>query len=116
MSDFRRSSLTMRGTTKRHDDEQGRGEVKGPKTCCNNSILTASTVRTRSDEEIGEETKKPKLRCLTHCNIDIRNLEDKLVEDDPVFVVTGSQHPRGSHGNLGRHVYLDGRPVLHVVL
>ena len=46
------------------------------------------TVRTRSDEEIGEETKKPKLRCLNGCNVDIQDMEGKLVENGPTFVVT----------------------------
>ena len=49
-------------------------------------------MRTRNDDEIGEGTKKQKIRCLNLCNVDNRDVEDKLVENE--FVVTSNQHPR----------------------
>ena len=58
------SNIAMRGTAKRHDDEQGREEVTRSKTSSDDSNLVRGTVRSRNDEEIFEDTKKPKLRCL----------------------------------------------------
>ena len=65
MSDPRSSSnMTTRGTAQRHDDEQGREEVKRFKTSSDDSNLLRGKVRTRNDEEIGDGTKKPKLMSL----------------------------------------------------
>ena len=50
------------------------------------------TVRTRNDAESGEVTKKHKIRCLNLCNVDNRDVEDKLVENE--FVVTSYQQSR----------------------
>ena len=88
------SNKTMRGTSKRCDDEQVRAEVKRPKASSGGRNLMRGALRVRGDEEIREETKKPKLKCLS--------MESKLIEDDPTFVVTGNN--RESHVRLGRHI------------
>ena len=38
-----------------------------------------------------EETQKQKLKCLTLCNVDVQNMENKLSENDPTSLVTISQ-------------------------
>ena len=45
------------------------------------------------DSKSGEETKKQKIRCLNQCNLDGRNVEGKLVENDPTFVVSKRPTP-----------------------
>ena len=64
------------------------------RTIRDDSNLMCVTVEIRSDEEIGKETKTPKIRCLNLCNVDVRDIEVKLVENDQTFVVTSNQHPR----------------------
>ena len=66
-----------------HDKEQG--------TRSDESNLVRGTLRARGDEKIREETKKPKPKCLNQCNVDVQNMENKLIEKDPTFVVSSSQ-------------------------
>ena len=61
------------------------------------------TVRARGDEEIREETQKSKLKCLNLCNVYVQNMERKLIEDDPTFVVTSSQPSRETRRTLNKH-------------
>ena len=86
--------MAFRGTAKRHDDEQGREEDTRSKTSSDDCNLVRSTVRSRNDEEIFEDTKKPKIRCLNLWNVEGRYTEGKVVENDPTFIVTNSQLPR----------------------
>ena len=94
MSDPSSSNMAMRGTTKRHDDEQGREEVNRSKTSSDDSNSVRRIVSTRNDDESEEETKEQKIKCLNPCNVDDRDMEDKHVENDPTFVVTSNPHPR----------------------
>ena len=48
----------------------------------------------RHDDEIGEETKLQKIRCLDRRNVDDQDIdEDKLVENHPTFVVSCKPTP-----------------------
>ena len=73
------------------------------------------TVRLRSHEEIGDETRKQKIRCLNLCYVDDRDIEGKLVENDPTFVVTGNQHPRETRQALKIHQHDNMEYFIHVV-
>ena len=64
---------------------------KRSKTSGDDSSLVRGTVRTRGDEEIMEETKKPKRKCLKFCNVYVEKMESKLIEIDPTLVVTSNQ-------------------------
>ena len=61
---------------------------KRSKLSTDDSNLMRGTARTRSGEDIGEETQQPKIRCLSLCSVDSLDNEVKLVENDPTFVVT----------------------------
>ena len=87
------SNAAMRGIANGHDDEQGRVEVTRCKTSSDDCNLVRGTMRARGDEELREETRKPKLKCLNLCNVDVQNMESKLIENDPTSVVTTSKHP-----------------------
>ena len=39
----------------------------------------------------GKKPRKPKLRCLSQCNVDVQNMKCELIENDPTFEVTSSQ-------------------------
>ena len=90
LSDPSSSNMAMRGTTKRHDDEQGLEGAKRSTTSSDDSNSMRGTVRTPNDDEIGGETKKQQIRCLNPCNSDSRDIADKLVENYPAFVVTSN--------------------------
>ena len=62
--------------------QHGGAEVESSKTCSVDSNLARGTVTARGDQEIREETKKPKLKCLNLCNVDVENMESLLVEND----------------------------------
>ena len=49
-------------------------EVARSKTSSDGSNLMRGTVRTPNDEEIGEETIKQNVRCLSLCNFDDRDI------------------------------------------
>ena len=69
------SNMAMRGTKKRHDDEQCRKEVKRSWTSCDDSNSMRGTVRTPNDDETGAETKKQKILCLNkHVTLTIETL------------------------------------------
>ena len=62
------------------------------------------TVRTPNDDEIGAETKKQKNQVLEQtCNVDDRDTESKLVDNDLTFSVTSNQHPRETRQGLKIH-------------
>ena len=85
------SNMAERGTPKIYDDAQGRAEVRRSKASSDDSNLARCTVRARGDEEIREETKKPTLKCLNMCSVQVQNMASKLMENDPTFVVTSCQ-------------------------
>ena len=93
----------LRGTSKRHDDEQSCAEVKRSKTSSDDSNSVRDTLRALGDEEIREETKKPMLKCLNLCNVDVQNVESKLIENEPTFVKTSSQHSGEARQALKTH-------------
>ena len=39
-------------------------------------------VTARGDKQLMEESKNPKLQCLSPCNVDVQNLERKLIVND----------------------------------
>ena len=95
---MRHRQVAMRGNSKRHVNEQGRAEVEKSKTSNDDSNLVRGAVMARGGEEIKEETKKPKLKCLSQCNVDVQNLECELIENDPTFEVTSSQQSGDAAG------------------
>lgn len=80
------SNMVMRGTTMKHDDEQVRE---------GRQQLDARHSEDRNDDETGEETKKQKL-----CNLDDRDSEGKLVENDPDIRCYKQKNTRERHGKL----------------
>ena len=120
--------MAMRGTSKRHDDEQGPEGVRRSETSSDDSNLMRGTVRSRTENEIGEETKKQIMRCLNRCNVDDREIEGKLVDHDPTSVVTVNQHSGDTrhalkihqHDNVKCNIVVEERGISkacsHVVL
>ena len=76
---------------------------KRSKTSSDDSNLARGPVRARGDEDIREETIKPKFKCVNLCNVDVQNMESKLIENDPTFEVTSSQQSGETRQALKTH-------------
>ena len=76
-------------------------------------------MRARGDEEIREETKKPKLECLNLHNVDLRNMESKLIDNDQTYAVTSSQQSgetrqaskKHQHGKMKYFIDVEERAI-----
>ena len=66
---------------------------KVPRQAAMTATWGLGTVRARGDDETRGETKKPKLKSLNPCNVEVQSMESTLIVYDPTFVVTSSQQP-----------------------
>ena len=72
------------------------------------TTATWCVAQSRGDEKI---RKKQKRKCLNFCNVDVRNMESKLIENDPTLL-SHAANKQERHGRLARHITRE-EEVLH---